>query len=134
MEPVLNLVWLLLAVPAFAVWRRSVVRRNDSRACSAALSLLTVCCVLMLLFPVVSASDDLHPMCTEVEESAAKRVVKALHTPQSQPWSDGAAIPVSHVAIAFSFNQNFGTVSEFLGVLPLQCTDPASGCRAPPAA
>jgi hypothetical protein len=71
MELVLNLVWLLLAVPAYWVWRRQS-RKFGSLRC-----LVTLGCVLFLLFPVISATDDLHAMRPEMEESSpTKRTVK----------------------------------------------------------
>lgn len=68
MELLLNLAWLLLAVPAFWLWRgsrtASAIRRPSSLQC-----LLALGCMLVILFPVVSATDDLHAMRTEMEES-----------------------------------------------------------------
>jgi len=67
MELFLNLCWLALLWPAFLLWQR---RTSSSR--SARGSLLIVCtlgCVLVLLFPVISASDDLHASAQAIEES-----------------------------------------------------------------
>jgi len=73
MELLLNLVWLLLAVPGYWLWRRSVhSHRAGSRQC-----LLALGCALVLLFPVISATDDLHAMRAEMEESSSsKRTVR----------------------------------------------------------
>jgi len=76
MELLLNLAWVLLALPAYWLWRRDAgarpSRRMSSLQCSLALG-----CVLVLLFPVISASDDLHAMRAEMEESAtSKRAVR----------------------------------------------------------
>lgn len=71
MELLLNLTWLLLGVPACWLWRRTD-RRAGSLQC-----LLTLACALVLLFPVVSATDDLHAMRPEMEESSpTKRALK----------------------------------------------------------
>jgi hypothetical protein len=71
MELFLNLLWLLLAVPAVWVWRKARCRQahstGQSRQC-----VLILACLLTLLFPVVSASDDLQAMRPEVEESATR--------------------------------------------------------------
>jgi len=75
MELLLNLLWLTLMLPAIWIWRHapSCVRHNYGRIQSC----LLLICVLTLLFPVVSATDDLHPMRTEMEESSPlKRIVK----------------------------------------------------------
>jgi hypothetical protein len=71
MELFLNLLWLLLAVPAMWVWRKATCRQahstGQSRQC-----VLILACLLMMLFPVISASDDLQAMRPEVEESATR--------------------------------------------------------------
>ena len=69
MELFLNLLWLLLAVPAVWVWHTARCRHassaGQSRQC-----VLVLGCLLTMLFPVVSASDDLQAMRPEIEESA----------------------------------------------------------------
>jgi|SRR5271165_6531889 len=76
MELLLNLAWLLLALPACWLWQRSAdvrgVRRVRSLQC-----LLALGCAVVLLFPVISATDDLHAMRSEMEESSSsKRAVR----------------------------------------------------------
>src|SRR5580658_4018942 len=76
MELLLNLVWLLLALPAYWLWRLDAGARAARRV-SSLQCLLALGCVLVLLFPVISASDDLHAMRTEMEESStSKRTVR----------------------------------------------------------
>jgi hypothetical protein len=72
MELLLNLVWLLLAVPAYRLWRAS---RNPSARgkLSALQALLALGCVLVVLFPIISATDDLCAMRTEMEENSSSR-------------------------------------------------------------
>src|SRR5208283_5577467 len=70
MELFLNLCWLSLLLPAWLLWRQRTSATGASHP--AARPLVFVCalgCVLVLLFPVISASDDLHPMRPEMEES-----------------------------------------------------------------
>jgi hypothetical protein len=70
MELLLNLVWLLLAFPAFWVWRIAKNRpgpSQPSRYCW-----LTLACILILLFPVVSATDDLQAVRPEMEEASSQ--------------------------------------------------------------
>lgn len=67
MELFLNLCWLALLLPAYLLWRRRVSSEPWTRA-----SFLIVCtlgCALVLLFPVISASDDLHTVGQAIEES-----------------------------------------------------------------
>jgi hypothetical protein len=87
MELLLNLVWLTLALPAIWIWRHDPACVRQSRGHSRLHSSLLLMCVLMLLFPVVSATDDLHPMRTEMEESSPfKRVVKQMSSNSSPTW------------------------------------------------
>src|SRR5208283_1473717 len=67
MELFLNLCWLALLLPAYLLWRRRVSSEPWTRA-----SFVIICtlgCSLVLLFPVVSASDDLHAVGQAMEES-----------------------------------------------------------------
>ncbi len=77
MELLLNLAWVLLAVPACWLWRQSAQLRGERRFNSLQI-LLALGCALVLLFPVISASDDLHAMRTEMEDSSStnKRAVR----------------------------------------------------------
>lgn len=72
MELLLNLAWLLLALPAFWLWRASrgaaAGRRLTTLQC-----LLSLGCVLVVLFPVISATDDLRAMRAEMEESPSTK-------------------------------------------------------------
>jgi hypothetical protein len=68
MELLLNLAWLLLAVPAYWLWRDSRTGKTHRRS-SAAQCLFALACMLVVLFPVVSATDDLRAMRAELEES-----------------------------------------------------------------
>jgi hypothetical protein len=86
MELLLNLAWMLLALPAYWLWRRDagarVARRVSSLQC-----LLALGCVLVLLFPVISASDDLHAMRAEMEDSSiSKRTVRQAGSDKSSAW------------------------------------------------
>jgi cytochrome bd-type quinol oxidase subunit 2 len=86
MELLLNLVWVLLALPAYWLWRRDAGSRLARRV-SALQCLLALGCVLVLLFPVISASDDLHAMRTEMEESASsKRTVRQAGSDKNSAW------------------------------------------------
>jgi len=76
MELLLNLAWLLLALPAYYVWRGSR-SATAGRKFNSWQGLLALGCMLVILFPVVSASDDLRAMRTEMEESpASKRTIR----------------------------------------------------------
>ena len=73
MELLLNLVWVTLA------WLALVAFLHRRRSCTWTArvpylkALLALACMLVLLFPVVSASDDLHPT-QALFEDANKRI------------------------------------------------------------
>jgi hypothetical protein len=111
-ELLLNLCWLALLLPAFLLWRRRTPSDRSTRR-----SLLFVCtlaCLLVLLFPFISASDDLHGGGQAIEESK-----RSLHNGQgagghslhltadfSQP-----ALPVASASEIFS--DRAGSAIEF---------------------
>ena len=77
MELLLNLIWILLAMAAFIGF---LTRRRVSGQLAGVpycKSLLALACGAVLLFPVVSASDDLHP-AQAVMEDASKKVQLAI--------------------------------------------------------
>ena len=69
----MNLVWMTLAMAALSAF----LRRRRSCAWTAGVpylkAVLAIGCMLVLLFPVVSASDDLHPT-QAVLEDATRRI------------------------------------------------------------
>jgi hypothetical protein len=87
MELLLNLAWLLLVLPAYFVWRES--RTAGSRQKISSLqALLALACALVILFPVVSATDDLHAMRAEIEESpSSKRNVRQAGSDKVSGWN-----------------------------------------------
>ena len=106
MELFLNLCWLSLLLPAYLLWRErlaaaAVGRRKDSGA----RPLVVICalgCALVLLFPVISASDDLHAMRAEMEESSpGKRSVSQAAGEKGSAWHNGwQTLPVTVTATA----------------------------------
>ena len=111
MELFLNLCWLTLLLPAYLLWRQRVSSEPWTRA-----SFVIICtlgCALVLLFPVISASDDLHAIGQAIEESERSfrndgRCACALH---SVPHDAQPALPASTSAkVAF---ERLGTVLRF---------------------
>jgi hypothetical protein len=100
MELLLNLVWILLALPAYWLWRRDAGSRGARRV-SALQGLLALGCVLVLLFPVISASDDLHAMRAEMEDSSiSKRTVRQAGSEKNSAWVNRLQGPPAAVASA----------------------------------
>jgi hypothetical protein len=109
MELLLNLAWVLMAVPAYWLWRQCAGARA-SRSVSALQCLLALGCVLVLLFPVISATDDLHAMRSEMEESStSKRAVRQAGGDKQSAWVNRLQGPPALVAhIQWPPTQQFG--------------------------
>lgn len=101
MELLLNLVWLLLVLPAFFLWRNSSTGKR--LRFSPAQCLLALACGLVMLFPVVSATDDLHAMRAEMEESpASKRNLRQAGNERASAWNGHSQNPPALLAIVWS--------------------------------
>ena len=61
METFLNLVWVLLVVVALWVWQRRWVRQRAASQRNPLQEWTAFACVMVLMFYVVSMTDDLHP-------------------------------------------------------------------------
>lgn len=94
MELLLNIVWLFTTAFVFVWWRVEGCRTARGwRLCAGAVALL---CVALLLFPVISMTDDLaRPVCAE-DAGAGRRVntSSADHMGDHAPFS--AAVPTSY--------------------------------------
>jgi hypothetical protein len=129
MELLLNLAWLLLALPAYWLWWQSA-RRFNSLQC-----LLALGCVLVLLFPVISASDDLHAMQTEMEDSStSKRTVRQSGSERNSAWVNRLQGPPATVASAVRlFAPEVGLLEvSVTGASPLARLCAFHAGRAPP--
>ena len=107
MELLLNLAWLLLVLPAYGIWRQGAVAKRPNRFNSLQ-GLLALGCLLVLLFPIISATDDVHAMRAEMEEpGASKRSVR-----QASP--DEFSVKVSRL-------HNSPAILENAGAFALSC-------------
>ena len=136
MELLLNLAWLVLVLPACWLWRhsRSVHREGSFRSWQA---LLALGCVLVILFPVISATDDLMAMRTEMEESpVSKRSIRQASHDKASIWNsrvqDLPATPGVPESIALSAKGGDLPPRPFFS-FPASPSVPNAG-RAPPAA
>jgi hypothetical protein len=99
MELLLNILWLMLTLPAIWLWLRDPACVQSSRRLGNMRPILLLGCVLVLLFPVVSATDDMHVMRPELEESSsAKRQAE-----QSGGDKSHSSPPALHVSPALRF-------------------------------
>ena len=79
MELALNLIWAIITVASYALLIRYLASRrtNLARGLSRSQCVVALTCVLAILFPVISLSDDLHEMqATLVEASSSVLVIK----------------------------------------------------------
>lgn len=81
MELLLNLVWIALSVTAFVCFLRAQEQRG--RRIPYCRSLFALACILFFLFPIISASDDLHPAQAVVEDTT--RRIQQLASPLQVP-------------------------------------------------
>jgi hypothetical protein len=100
MEVLLNLFWAMLAVPAALIWWRERRFAQNLRYRCFSPSLVSLVCLLALLFPVVSATDDMQAMRGEVEESSpTKRVVKQSASVQFWTWVNDGGSPTPLIQV-----------------------------------
>lgn len=102
MELLLNLLWVAMALIAFSVFAGTNNATSDLRKVPYRKALLALACILVLLFPFVSASDDLHPT-QAVLEDATKRVQKAIAPYQQVQAGLSTAMLPSLLAIYLMF-------------------------------
>jgi hypothetical protein len=93
METILNLIWLVITLVAIWLWRfRWISSRSNSRR-DARLEAVAMVCILALLFPVISLTDDLHPEVVPVDSISSKRNLCLLGPISAHP--DHAKAPSS---------------------------------------
>jgi hypothetical protein len=134
MELILNLLWLLLAVPLVALcWHATQSALGPRKYRPLHFGMLAVC-LLALLFPVVSASDDLNAMRAELEESnSARSSLKSTAADSSNSHPQF----VSATADAYPAFPGFrpeacGEVLQYAQSLPKRALSTRLGDRAPP--
>lgn len=135
MELLLNIIWLALAVPAIWVWRRRPAH-GDIAWFGCWRTVVLLGCVLVLLFPVISATDDLHAMRPEMEESSAsKRLLKQAGSAKASACTHAPSTFLSEFA-AGSFGRDervCGLVWIPSALSPKAVVFSPKGSRAPPA-
>jgi hypothetical protein len=137
MELLLNLFWITLALPAIWLWCQKPARAQTSWPFERLRVFVLLSCTLMLLFPVISATDDMRAMGQVLEESGStERVVKQFaggERSHSRLSGDGT-LPV-HLKYALTLYPNeeiCGQVSVEPTLLPEQALPGGLSCRAPP--
>jgi len=136
MELLLNILWLMLALPAIWVWRRDSDFARHHRSFAGSRCFLILACVLLLLFPVISATDDLHAMRSEIEESnPSKRAVRQSAADKSASVALHSVGPLALLTSAAEliFAPQVGAQPTATSLfMPAPVFFSASGSRAPP--
>jgi len=132
MEVFLNSIWLVVAIGAFLFWQTE--RESQRRDHSGRFRFLALACALVLLFPVISLTDDLHAEQAAMEDSS-RSVMKARNIVQGCERAGSASFlaavpPASNLAAALHFF--LGAVA--LADTPALCVAPISAHdgRSPP--
>ncbi len=73
MELLLNLLWLLIAVSAFGVWQAHLSGGGGAPGGHTRRGWIALACALVLLFFVISMTDDLHAEVMVVEDASSSR-------------------------------------------------------------
>jgi hypothetical protein len=131
MELLLNLLWLSLALLVLGLrWRRGTAARSIRRLDE----LVLLSCALILLFPVVSATDDLHPLRPDMEECNPSKKLKRAAEKSSCTLSTAGALPAQLAAWlpTLAHNNACGQISFEQTFAPKQAPLSTDAGRAPP--
>jgi len=142
MELALNFIWVCVALSGCALLRSNLSRASGRPAgrTSNRQKIIAMGCALIILFFVISMTDDLHDQEIFVEESKVLRVMGGSNTPSLGPTHSTIARPFLLFLGVFrtSFSFALPAVRSLLEPVEVSFTaaidcDPPSG-RAPPAA
>jgi hypothetical protein len=135
MELFLNAAWLALAVASYALLFWHLSSRNPRRAPGGLGCVVALGCILAILFPVISLTDDLHDMQATVEESSTSCTIMkkcGVASPSTPPdTSHHLPYTVSSAVAAVTWTAPDGIATQAL-VRPSQGLLPATPGRAPP--
>jgi len=136
MELLLNIIWIALVVPALWMWHWKPRSVQHPQGLGRYRPFILLGCVLLLLFPVVSATDDLNAMRPEMEDS----------NPSTSPFKHSASarsnlsahatgtVPLQHVGPGFvPSDESCGLVWILSVGLPASVPEKQSVSRGPPA-
>jgi hypothetical protein len=103
MELVLNLAWVLLAASMFGLWLRHSPRAAGDRR----MQLVALAVLLLILFPVISVTDDLQAIQNAAETDCCQRRGHAgsgahplCASPAAMPLSAFAGVSLAELRVA----------------------------------
>jgi hypothetical protein len=130
MELLLNLLWVLLIPPAFYWWFQ---QRFRSRS---ALRFVALVGALAFLFPVISATDDLHSIAELCESSPSKRNLRYFTGESGTTPQGSGGTSTATLTSTFTFDYSPEVVGCPLSGSPVQLQQVSQAIpsgRAPPA-
>jgi len=105
METFLNLAWLALTLAALWIWRfRWAASRRNARR-NVRQETIAIVCVLALLFPVISLTDDLHPDIVPADTVSSKRMhcLLVAHAAKGANTKSASVVHSSFALLSLSF-------------------------------
>jgi hypothetical protein len=124
MELFLNVFWLLLALLSVGLWWTQWSRAGSGRGERGASlpSAISLSCALLVLFPVISLTDDLHAVPALAEETRSpRRLLQNFKGSQADPDPDKQVAPFANTVLP----NLFSVASVVVGRLaPLDASSP----------
>jgi hypothetical protein len=84
LEIILNIVWASIAATLLLFWARPCLTRAGAR--KSGIALLALLCVICILFPVISMTDDLNASPAEPETVKSQLAMVTPFLPTSDLW------------------------------------------------
>jgi hypothetical protein len=99
METFLNLVWVLLVLAALCLWQKRWVRQKEGSRRNRVQEWTAFVCVMVLMFYVVSMTDDLHPEILLCDGCSTGRRTALLRPSAIRPAVKGRVMPSSRAVV-----------------------------------
>jgi hypothetical protein len=134
LELLLNIVWVLIVTASLLFWRR-LSSASDHCSRRPVTALVALVCILVLLFPVISATDDLHVAEFAMEDSGRK-VLRHLLPDTSSGIQGSHAVfapPVLVFSLVSPLTQAVASVDQQSQLLSKSSYRDSVSDRAPPA-
>jgi hypothetical protein len=135
MELALNLLWVLVSLVALRCWALRA-RESGEKRCDVLRGVVVLSCVLLLVFPSISITDDLHASSELAEDwtsFARKSKAWASQFDELSRVHHGAQIAmVCFVAVGSPVLARIGSVEVRDEIVPLYTTRVVRSGRAPP--
>lgn len=136
MELLLNLAWLLVATGAIVLW---LCQKRDgvfTGRMGLLLQSVALACALAVLFPAISATDDLHAAQLAVEASdVARKALRSMNTVSSSSavdWLHFLPALLLLAAMTAPRSKYIYSISECSGFRLATAFFSSLTCRAPP--